>query len=197
MTSAEFRQFICRACGLIYDEAKGDEDSGLLPGTRFEDIPEDWACPLCGVTKADFEPYDPTPVPVRAGRVSSMARSGEGSGARSGARPGSRSGAVVVVGGGTAAWAVIERIRALDADRPITMVAACSADRYDKPRLSVAFRQGVQADALATETAAAAADRLGVRLMAHTHAVGVDMRLQRLRTTRGNVAFGELVLAHQ
>ena len=49
--------YICRACGLIYDESKGDEDSGLAAGTRFEDIPEDWACPLCGVTKADFELY--------------------------------------------------------------------------------------------------------------------------------------------
>ncbi len=48
--------FICRACGLIYDEAKGDADSGLAPGTRFADIPDDWACPLCGVTKSDFEP---------------------------------------------------------------------------------------------------------------------------------------------
>ena len=49
--------YICKACGLIYDESKGDEDSGLLAGTRFADIPNDWACPLCGVTKADFEPY--------------------------------------------------------------------------------------------------------------------------------------------
>ena len=55
MSTSEFRQFICRACGLVYDEALGDADSGLAPGTRFEDIPEDWACPLCGVTKADFE----------------------------------------------------------------------------------------------------------------------------------------------
>ena len=49
-----WRQFICRACGLIYDEEMGDPDSGLAPGTRFEDIPEDWECPLCGVTKLDF-----------------------------------------------------------------------------------------------------------------------------------------------
>lgn len=46
--------FICRACGLLYDESKGDEDSGLAAGTRFADIPDDWACPLCGVTKSDF-----------------------------------------------------------------------------------------------------------------------------------------------
>ena len=55
MSALEFRQFICRACGLVYDEALGDPDSGLAPGTRFEDIPDDWACPLCGVTKQDVE----------------------------------------------------------------------------------------------------------------------------------------------
>lgn len=182
MTSTDFRQFICRACGLVYDEAKGDEDSGLLPGTRFEDIPEDWACPLCGVTKADFEPFDPAPVTPRA--VSRASRAG------------ARRGAVVVVGGGTAAWTLIERIRALDGDRPIRMVAACSADRYDKPRLSVAFRQGLEPQTLPTETGALAAQRLRVELMAHTHAVGVDLRTRRLRTTRGTVVFDELVLAH-
>ena len=53
-----WRLFICRACGLIYDEAEGDPDSGLAPGTRFEDIPDDWECPLCGVTKTDFEPFE-------------------------------------------------------------------------------------------------------------------------------------------
>ena len=52
-----FNKYICHACGYIYDEAEGDPDSGLAAGTRFEDIPEDWACPLCGVTKSDFEPY--------------------------------------------------------------------------------------------------------------------------------------------
>ena len=59
VTAALWRQFICKACGLIYDEAEGDADSGIAPGTRFDDIPDDWACPLCGVTKADFEPYEP------------------------------------------------------------------------------------------------------------------------------------------
>ena len=47
-------RWICKTCGWIYDENKGDPDSGLAPGTRFEDIPDDWSCPLCGVTKADF-----------------------------------------------------------------------------------------------------------------------------------------------
>lgn len=54
-----YQQYICRACGYVYNEAEGDPDGGLAPGTRLADIPDDWACPLCGVTKADFEPYTP------------------------------------------------------------------------------------------------------------------------------------------
>jgi rubredoxin-NAD+ reductase len=48
------RQFICRVCGYIYDETDGDPHAGISPGTRFEDIPDDWICPECGVGKADF-----------------------------------------------------------------------------------------------------------------------------------------------
>ena len=47
-----------QACGYVYDPAVGDPDSGIQPGTAFEDIPEDWVCPLCGVGKDMFEPQD-------------------------------------------------------------------------------------------------------------------------------------------
>lgn len=47
--------YICIPCGYIYDEDIGDPDSGIPSGTRFEDIPDTWRCPVCGVTKADFE----------------------------------------------------------------------------------------------------------------------------------------------
>jgi rubredoxin len=53
--TTQYRKFLCVVCGFIYDEAKGDPDSGLAPGTKWEDIPEDWSCPECGVTKEDFE----------------------------------------------------------------------------------------------------------------------------------------------
>ena len=42
-------------CGWVYDPEVGDPDGGIEPGTAFEDIPEDWVCPLCGATKDDFE----------------------------------------------------------------------------------------------------------------------------------------------
>ncbi len=51
----EFKKYLCVICGHIYDEELGDSDSNLAPGTRWEDIPEDWVCPDCGATKEDFE----------------------------------------------------------------------------------------------------------------------------------------------
>ena len=51
----EHRKYICIVCGWIYDEAEGCEEDGIAPGTKFEDIPDDWECPDCGVTKEDFE----------------------------------------------------------------------------------------------------------------------------------------------
>jgi len=49
------RKFVCTACGYIYDEEAGDPDSGIAPGTKWEDVPGDWVCPVCGVGKSDFE----------------------------------------------------------------------------------------------------------------------------------------------
>jgi len=51
------QQWICMACDYIYDPEAGDPDSGIPPGTPFEDIPADWTCPNCGVGKDLFEPY--------------------------------------------------------------------------------------------------------------------------------------------
>ena len=53
------QKWICQLCGLIYDPAEGDPDSGIEPGTPFEDIPDDWMCPICGAEKADFRPLEP------------------------------------------------------------------------------------------------------------------------------------------
>ncbi|MCI8349946.1 MAG: rubredoxin [Oscillospiraceae bacterium] len=49
------KTYVCTICGYIYDEAKGDEEQGLAPGTKWEDVPEDFVCPLCGVGKDQFE----------------------------------------------------------------------------------------------------------------------------------------------
>ena len=52
------KKYICIPCGWIYDPEVGDPDGGIAPGTAFEDVPEDWTCPICGVSKEDFEIYE-------------------------------------------------------------------------------------------------------------------------------------------
>ena len=47
-------KYICDICGYIYDPEKGDPDNGISPGTSWEDVPEDWLCPLCDVGKDQF-----------------------------------------------------------------------------------------------------------------------------------------------
>ncbi|MEI6758341.1 MAG: rubredoxin [Chlorobium sp.] len=50
-------KWVCVPCGYVYDPEVGDPDGGIEPGTPFENIPDDWACPVCGVDKSLFEPY--------------------------------------------------------------------------------------------------------------------------------------------
>jgi len=50
------KKYMCIPCGYVYDPLLGDPDSGIAPGTSFEDLPEDWRCPICFVGKDEFEP---------------------------------------------------------------------------------------------------------------------------------------------
>lgn len=49
------KKYVCTVCGFVYDEALGDPDNGIEPGTKWEDVPDDYQCPLCGVGKESFE----------------------------------------------------------------------------------------------------------------------------------------------
>lgn len=49
------KNYVCTVCGYVYNEAEGDPDNGVAPGTKWEDVPEDWMCPVCGAGKDEFE----------------------------------------------------------------------------------------------------------------------------------------------
>ena len=55
MADDEYKTWQCQTCGFIYSEAEGLPTEGLAPGTRWNDIPEDWICPDCGMAKQQFE----------------------------------------------------------------------------------------------------------------------------------------------
>ena len=69
-----FNIWECIICGWLYDESLGCPEDGIAPGTRWEDVPEDWTCPVCGVSKQDFEMVktgpSPTPIPTAASAAS-------------------------------------------------------------------------------------------------------------------------------
>ena len=48
-------RYVCTICGYVYDPEQGDPDSGVAAGTKWEDVPDDWECPVCGASKDDFE----------------------------------------------------------------------------------------------------------------------------------------------
>jgi len=51
-------QYVCNVCGYIYDPEQGDPESNVAPGTAFDELPDAWVCPFCGVGKADFAPNE-------------------------------------------------------------------------------------------------------------------------------------------
>jgi len=58
MSDSDFKKYECVICGFIYDEAEGLPDDGIAAGTKWEDIPEGWECPDCGISKDDFDLYE-------------------------------------------------------------------------------------------------------------------------------------------
>lgn len=65
------KQYVCSVCGFVYDEAKGIPEAGIAPGTRWEDLPDNWTCPICGASKSEFrergaqrQPAAPVPAPA-------------------------------------------------------------------------------------------------------------------------------------
>jgi len=52
------KKYVCDVCGYVYDPAQGDPEHDVPPGMAFEDVPETWVCPLCGVGKDQFSPEE-------------------------------------------------------------------------------------------------------------------------------------------
>ena len=186
MNDTAYLRWICDACGYIYDEAKGDPADGLPAGTRYQDIPDDWQCPLCGMMKSDLRLLPETPtVPI------SINRSFKTSGSKS--RGGSDH--VVIVGAGMAGWSVAEAIRRRDPERPVLLVSACKGLVYTKPAISLAISQGRSADDLIDSDAASRATELNIEVRTETRVLKIDTARKHLTTTKGGIEYGKLILA--
>ena len=188
--SDQYRRWVCQACGYIYNEADGDPDSGLAPGTKYEDIPEDWFCPLCGMRKSDLRllPASKTPQKqlIQPGRNAAKCSGGEDRGGED---------YVVIVGAGVGGWSVAEEIRKRDIQRPLLLVSACEGLTYPKPALSEALSKGYSADDLVQFDAHSHARQLDLNIRTHTPIIKIDRIRKRLITTKGGIQYGTLVLA--
>lgn len=56
--TTQMQKYICTQCSYVYDPVKGDEMNGIPPGTAFEDLPDEWVCPMCYATRDQFDPLD-------------------------------------------------------------------------------------------------------------------------------------------
>jgi rubredoxin-NAD+ reductase len=173
----------CIVCGLVYDEARGWPDDGIAPGTRWEDVPEDWLCPDCGVGKEDFELLEEA-------ELDETPHHGE-------AETDPVQPPVVVIGTGLAGYAVAREFRKHDADTPLLIISADDGRSYSKPMLSTGYSKGTDADALAQQDAGGMGEQLDARVWTGTRVREIDTAAQLLRVGDDSSAihYGRLVLA--
>ncbi len=185
------KKWLCVICGLIYDEALGWPDDGIVAGTRWEDVPEDWLCPECKVGKADFEMIEISE-PVKAVAASAVI-STQPSKATPTTQPTAQP--IVIIGSGHAGYGLAQALRKADPQLDIRVLTEESGYLYAKPALSIALAQQRDAAALATESPLALERRLGIRIYPHCRVERIDAQARRLHTSLGDIDYGQLVLA--
>lgn len=195
-----FKTWLCIVCGLVYDEALGWPQDGIVAGTRWEDVPEAWKCPECGVGKADFEMLDIsehiesaavpsvltpiaastiTPAPVEAAaEVSAPVR-----------QP------IVIIGSGYAGYGLAQALRKVDPAIEIRVLTKESGHLYSKPLLSVGLAQGKSTQALSGEALLSIEKRLNIRVYAQCEVLSIDCAARVVSTSVGDMEYGQLVLA--
>ena len=173
------KKWLCIICGLIYSEAGGWPADGIAPGTRWEDVPDDWQCPDCGVGKADFEMIELLDEPEQPVAAVALAD-----------KP-----PIVIIGAGHAGLGLAEALRQRSPEQPVVVVCEDQGARYSKPALSIALAQGKSPAQLVRESALEIEKRLNIRIYAHTQVLSIDTEKQYLETSIGRLDYAKLVLA--
>jgi rubredoxin-NAD+ reductase len=170
----------CIVCGLIYDEAEGWPDDGIPPGTKWEDVPEDWLCPDCGVGKDDFELLsDGAELAPAAEPLESNDKPG-----------------IVVLGTGMAAYGLVREFRKSDTQTKVTLVTFDDGANYSKPLLSTGFTKSLTAEKLAMQSAGDMANMLNASVITHATATRIDTSAKQVLFDDGaTLAYDKLVLA--
>ncbi|RKT46557.1 FAD-dependent oxidoreductase [Thiocapsa rosea] len=172
------KRYRCSTCAHIYDEAMGDPIHGVAPGTRFDDLPPEWFCSVCGDPRESFE-------------FAGLSEYAQAAAERNNDQEGDP---IVIVGAGISGWNIAEQLRQNGAEGPITIVTKDDGDYYYKPHLSVSVTSKSRADLIIAK-GPDRAQLLDVDLRARTQVIGLDRNKKRLLTDKGKVEYAKLVLA--
>lgn len=177
-------------CGWIYDEKVGDPDSGIAPGTRFEDIPDDWLCPECGVGKDDFELVD-VPESESSSTSAPVSITASNTAVSADINP------IVIVGTGLAGYGLLKELRKLGSEAPIVLITSDDGRAYSKPALSTGYTKGTSADDLAQLDAGSMASQYHASVWTMTTVSSIDTAEQSLTLNNGqaSLSYSKLVLA--
>jgi len=173
----------CIVCGLIYDEKAGWPDDGIAPGTKWENVPEDWLCPDCGVGKEDFELLEESPVDDVPHHEEPVADK---------VHP-----PVIILGTGLAGYGVAKEFRKHDSDTPLILITSDDGHSYSKPMLSTGYTKGQSAADLAQADAGQMAGQLKASVWTMTKVNEIDTARQLIKLADADTAihYGKLVLA--
>lgn len=189
------KTWLCIICGLIYDERKGWPDDGIAPGTRWEDVPDDWLCPDCQVGKEDFEMLAIVDDNEAATDVISSTMSAAALSTESETDTHVGPDHIVIIGSGHAGYHMANALREQDKNISITVFTSDDGALYSKPMLSNAFKLGKTALDLVSESALAWEQRLNIRVYPHTEVLQINRQTQMLTTSIGEAHYDRLVLA--
>lgn len=186
---SEFRKWECQICNWVYDEEKGCPEDGIAPGTRWEDIPDDWSCPECGVGKEDFE------MKVLSTVDNDLV---SGSTEQERLRPQQNNDVepIVIIGSGFAGYQLVKEIRKLDSSIPISMYTNDDGAYYSKPKLSNSISKGVSGHELIISTAEENAIKFDINIYPFSNINGINSSEKFITLESGGQRpFSKLVLA--
>jgi rubredoxin-NAD+ reductase len=186
--SAPYKKWLCIICGFIYDEALGWPHDGIEPGTRWDDVPDDWLCPDCLVGKEDFEMIEMPAEPILSGANTTASASVLSALDKP-------QGPIVIVGSGYAGYNLAEAIRNLDSQVDVVVLTQDQGLYYSKPALSTGLAMQQTAQDLVVELPLDRANRLNISIVTHCTVERLDTKAKQLFTNVGQQPYGQLVLA--
>lgn len=173
----------CIVCGLVYDEEKGWPEDNIEPGTLWQDVPEDWLCPDCGVGKEDFELIEESPVEAAPHHEEPVSDA--------------QHAPVVILGTGLAGYGLAKEFRKHDAETPLILITSDDGRSYSKPMLSTGYTKDTSADDLAQLDAGSMGKMLkaSVWTMTHVSEINTADQLIKVGDAQTVIHYSKLVLA--